>query len=555
MKYLSYALLGLAALGFACGGAGGPSDGGHDGSDGADGGDGKATFVKPAGYASVTFWVDDTANRTYKSGDMEWKGSFIYDPLTNIIVYDASWAAEKGPYPPLFDDGPISEGGHEMPGAQADDHIFSAEVYVKAEEAIDRQFQYGLINEFDNWIWEGPNGSFIVPAGSTEQIDAQGYTIPRFGVYDLILELDTSKINSDFLPFDPESQKVYVKGTMNSWDPRQLLDNGQKGDRAAGDGIYTYHHAENLGPHDGLLFAGQHVQFVFMFDALEYKRLDALADGVSAWTNCAGSNQFDPVPILLEPESRGRIKNTTVVVCEGAGNVSVTSVVPAVGLPAGGETVTVYGSGFADGAQVTFGGVPATEIQFVGQGQLNCKTPAHDPGVVAVRVTNPNGDWGELANAFTYQSAEQPEILFISPQRGSTAGGTQVTITGRRFMSGATVKFANDDATSVVVTDSTTITCRTPAHAKGMVNVTVTNPGGLSAVFPSGFEYVESTGPVISGVNPNNGSTRGGETVNIIGSGFLNGATVTFDNTVATEILVNPREAFSARLRLMLRGR
>ncbi|HUU01655.1 MAG TPA: IPT/TIG domain-containing protein [Myxococcota bacterium] len=524
-----------------CGAGGGGGDGGLDADGGGgDGGDGKATFNKPAGYASVTFYVDDTSNQTYTSADIEWKGSFVYDPQTNIIVHDASWAGEVGPYPPLYDDGPIAEGGHEMPGAGGGDHIFSVEVYVLADESFNTDFQYGAINEFDNWIWEGSNGEFSLPAGSNERIDATGYVIPAFGTYDMRVTLDTAGLNNAFLPFDPAGDRVYLKGSMNSWDARQLLDNGEKGDSTAGDGIYTYHHAENLGPHDGMLFAGQHVQFVFMLNGLEYKRIDALADGVTASTNCTGPDVWDQAPIVMEPESRGRIKNTTLVICEGGGGVSVGSVVPASGDPAGGQVVSVYGSGFEDGALVKFGGELAGDIQFVGSGQLNCSTPAHAAGAVGVRVTNPGGDFAELADGFVYQAGDQPEILFLQPRKGGVGGGTPVTITGRRFASGLTVDFGGAAATNIVLASDSRLSCVTPAHTAGKVSVSVTNPGGAAASFPDGYEYIDSSGPLISGIDPAMGSVAGGDDVTIYGSGFDAGATVTFDGIAATEIVSNP---------------
>jgi hypothetical protein len=543
-KYF-FIFMALAALG--CGTSDSGNGDGWDGDADGGGGDGNATFVKPEGYASVTFFVDDTANQTYQSGQIEWKGSLIYDPQTNIIEHDPAWAAEEGPYPVLYDDGPIADGGHERPGATAGDHIFSVEVYVKAADAFETTFQYGAINEWGNWIWEGQNGEFVLPAGHTGMIEAEGYYIHAFGTYDLIVTLDSAGLNPDFLPFDPAVDKVYLKGSMNSWDPRQLLDNGEKGDQAAGDGIYTYHHAENLGDHDGMLYAGQHVQFVFMLNQLEYKRIDALSDGVSARTNCAGPDVWEDVPIFMEPESRGRIRNTTVAVCEGGGSVSVTSVVPSSGDPAGGTAVAVYGSAFEDGAQVTFGGQSAENIQFVDPGQINCTTPAHNAGSVAVRVTNPGGEFGELSDAFTYVQGDQPEILFLQPGSGSTSGGTLVTVTGRRFMTGASVTFGGGDATEVGVNSAQEITCRTPGNPPGKVDVAVTNPGGLSAVFPEGFEYVVSTGPNIQRVEPAVGSTAGGDDVTVLGNGFDAGAAVYFDDISATDIVVSPPGAIACK--------
>ena len=92
-------------------------------------------------------------------------------------------------------------------------------------------------------------------------------------------------------------------------------------------------------------------------------------------------------------------------------------------------------------------------------------------------VTNPDTQSGNLASGFTFTSAPAPTVSSVSPTSGPAVGGTGVTITGANFVSGATVTFGGTAATSVVVTNSTTITATTPAHAAGAVTVVVTNPG------------------------------------------------------------------------------
>ena len=77
-----------------------------------------------------------------------------------------------------------------------------------------------------------------------------------------------------------------------------------------------------------------------------------------------------------------------------------------------------------------------------------------------------------------------------SPNSGSTAGGTAVTITGTNFAAGATVTFGGTAATNVVVVNSTTITATTPAGSAGAVTVTVTKVGGQSGSLTNGFTYV-----------------------------------------------------------------
>lgn len=70
----------------------------------------------------------------------------------------------------------------------------------------------------------------------------------------------------------------------------------------------------------------------------------------------------------------------------------------------------------------------------------------------------------------------QPTVVSKSPSGGTTAGGTALTITGTDFPADATVDIGGAAATSVVVVDSTTITCVTPARTAGAKAITVDSP-------------------------------------------------------------------------------
>jgi hypothetical protein len=94
-----------------------------------------------------------------------------------------------------------------------------------------------------------------------------------------------------------------------------------------------------------------------------------------------------------------------------------------------------------------------------------------------------------LTNGFTY--VVTPTVSSISPNSGSTAGGTAVTITGTNFASGATVTIGAAAATNVVVVSATQITATTPAHAAGAATVTVT-ASGQSGSLTNGFTYTSS---------------------------------------------------------------
>ena len=149
--------------------------------------------------------------------------------------------------------------------------------------------------------------------------------------------------------------------------------------------------------------------------------------------------------------------------------------------------MTITGTNFIAGATVTFGGTAATSINVASATSITCTTPAHAAGAVNVVVTT-SGGTATSTNGYTYNQAA-PTITNINPTSGSTVGGTNVTITGTNFIAGATVTFGGTAATSINVASATSITCTTPAHAAGAVNVVVTTSGG-AATSTNGFTYV-----------------------------------------------------------------
>ena len=90
------------------------------------------------------------------------------------------------------------------------------------------------------------------------------------------------------------------------------------------------------------------------------------------------------------------------------------------------------------------------------------------------------------------QAASPPTVTAVSPETGTTLGGTSVTITGTNFVSnGTTVAFGSVAGTSVSVSSATKLTVVSPAQAAGTVAVAVTTSGGTStASTASRFEYV-----------------------------------------------------------------
>ena len=81
----------------------------------------------------------------------------------------------------------------------------------------------------------------------------------------------------------------------------------------------------------------------------------------------------------------------------------------------------------------------------------------------------------------------QPTVTGVRPNVVST-WGTWGTITGTQFERGATVKIG-DAVKYVSFVSSTELRFTSAPHGVGTVDVTVTNPGGLSATLPASYTY------------------------------------------------------------------
>ena len=215
----------------------------------------------------------------------------------------------------------------------------------------------------------------------------------------------------------------------------------------------------------------------------------------------------------------------------------VDSVEPPRGKVAGGTAISIIGNYFIDGATVTIGGNPATDVAFVSSIKITAKTPQIPPthplprgGTVDVVITNPDSQSGTLSDGFTY--IPLPTVTAVSPDFGPTPGGTKVTITGSDFVEGANVTIGGNDATDVVVL-STKIFAKTPAGSAGLANVVVNNPASQSGTLTGGFTYIPH--PAVTAISPQRGPVIGGTEITITGENFVDGATVRIGGISATD--------------------
>lgn len=164
---------------------------------------------------------------------------------------------------------------------------------------------------------------------------------------------------------------------------------------------------------------------------------------------------------------------------------------PVSGVTAGGNTVTINGTGLSTATAVHFGAATATPT-VINDGQLTVTVPAGAAaGPVGVSVTTAGG----TNNGLTYTYVDAPTVGTINPNSGPASGGTAVTITGTNFTTTQSVTFGATPAPFSVINDTTlsVVTPPTPDGAPGPANVTVTTTGG-SATVTGGFTYVAGPG-------------------------------------------------------------
>jgi hypothetical protein len=114
----------------------------------------------------------------------------------------------------------------------------------------------------------------------------------------------------------------------------------------------------------------------------------------------------------------------------------------------------------------------------------------------------------------------------ISPAKGSTLGGTVVTLSGADFVAGATSVSFDAQPASIQTVTPTTLTLLTPPHAAGQAVVTVTS-AGASATLAGTFTFVAP--PTVRGIDPTSGPAAGYVPITIVGESFSPSTVITFD--------------------------
>jgi IPT/TIG domain-containing protein/fibronectin type III domain protein len=176
-----------------------------------------------------------------------------------------------------------------------------------------------------------------------------------------------------------------------------------------------------------------------------------------------------------------------IVISEPATQVTPTSATLNGAVNPAGEPVGFcqfeYGTSEAYGSTVACSSLP-------GEGETPVFVSAPVSGLTAnttyhfrLVAGSPGGTTHGFDQSFTAQAVgEVPTIKKLSPKSGHAIGGTKVTITGTGFSGATAVDFGANEGIIVSVNSDTSMTVESPPGTIGTVDVTVTTPGGTSAI-------------------------------------------------------------------------
>lgn len=182
--------------------------------------------------------------------------------------------------------------------------------------------------------------------------------------------------------------------------------------------------------------------------------------------------------------------------------ITVTSISPTVWNNDNTCAATITGINFVSGATVKltkFGDtdISGTSVVVVNSTTITCNfaLAGKNPGAWTVRVTNPNLQYGELANALTIYDNLTPTVLSVSPDAYDNGGSCHiVNLSGDNFFAGAYAKLikagqSDISATNVVITGDYQIVCdfNLTGAATGTWTLRVFNVDGAYASLTDGF--------------------------------------------------------------------
>jgi hypothetical protein len=245
-------------------------------------------------------------------------------------------------------------------------------------------------------------------------------------------------------------------------------------------------------------------------------------ENITATYSCSAAVTSPPgvypiVPSLVDPNNL--LTNYQVSLVDGMLSVvpaappTLVSVTPDLGPTNGGTLVTILGTGFENGATVSFGALPAAAVAVLNTTNLSAVTPPSGAGAVDVTVMNADGQSAVLKNGFTYVPPGAPPSIASQPTNQVVSVGATVVFSvvaagtaplNYQWQSNGTNL---TDTGLIMGSQSNSLTLASvDADNAGSYQALVTNAYGsatsavvtLTVVTPVVFQTVSQTGGVIA---------------------------------------------------------
>jgi len=214
--------------------------------------------------------------------------------------------------------------------------------------------------------------------------------------------------------------------------------------------------------------------------------------------------------------------------------MTITSITPLYGSSTKQTQITITGSNFNTLNTVTINNVTATSIRV---NTLRTIITALLP-IMPITVTSfypivVNG----VPSSFNFTYYPDPTITNVTPNFGSSLGGTSVTITGTHFTNITSLFIGPNAVTDIAIyNNSTTITAKTPPKTDNNTDITLTTIA-TSIIVPGLFMYYDY--PVITTVSPDNGSLIGGTDITITGNYLIGISSITIGGNIVSIYTIN----------------
>ncbi len=213
-------------------------------------------------------------------------------------------------------------------------------------------------------------------------------------------------------------------------------------------------------------------------------------------------------------------------------------------------TLRLNGTGFLSGAQGRLNGT-AYPTTFVSTTELRVTLPdTVKAGTYSVDVLNPDSQASNTVTLTVTPKPPAPKIVTIVPARVEQGAGTEITVNGSDFVSGAQIQIG-PRLLNATFDNANTLRVKVPTDlVAGNYPVVVFNPDGQKSNTGT-IEIFRSPPPVLNSIDPTSAEVGKALTIEFKGSNFRSGSATVFQGAAQTTAFV---DAQTLRMTISLNG-